>query len=897
MANAYYNDTTIKFEHSPVNNKTAFQRETIGAHAYETLSVKNYTDTDANTIYVNTSSGSDSTGTGAKATPFKTYVHGANACTALKTKVIILNSAFVSEDFSALSSAYFEGFYADTGITATYSGRVLPIVPDDTNSIFVDKTGNDANAGTAASPKLTIAGAIAATTASKTAVVIQDSETYEDVGFEFTGNFNYLLAADQCAPTINPSYAADYDYSLSEDVFSQDNIIADSTSFFSIKDGLGNIYIFYTESSSPYNSYICKITESGSIVSLSSAISGISAIRIFLNSSNNFVIFYRKTINNKIYYKILDSSFSEITAETIVEDETTNEPRLALKLSDGGFLVTYTDQYSTYQRYKIYNVDFTVRKSITNTLGNPFNDLIQLSGGNIVWCDTNSTGYYITIIDIDGNIIFDEGIVYNPSSPIQVYPVYCETNDNNFIVMFGAQGRLYSHTGTLLDSFTPGMTINYNARSMLLPDGNCLFLNGNSSNLIVINQDGTIIKNYGNIFYPHGIYINNLKQSAFPCSILLDNGNIFYLAKDETTDDIYSRIWFPYYEKNILASIESEINGINFNFDRPCGCGFFATNKLTIKNCNISNAENSSDSYKAKAVNSSSEIDFQNNIVLDCDSGIYTEENTAAIKKNIFSRLAHGYAVHVKGTAASSGDIIIDHNTFFSVYGGIRLEDNGATNEIVKNCIFQDCNVYDVLAETAKTFYNSVYTGNLSNATASGCIKANALFVNEGAYDPDDIDLRIKKIILGYYADSPAHGLGLDSLDAGAYNQLEIGGVDSWTSFTVEKPVNGVDIWLEPSEMYKTISQDGTANSKNKGFTEYIELQFLGIKNAEFTNFLALMSSTSNQVRIYLDPTTNPADFQLYRYIPGKILASAKNFRLGRTGVQDVKILFARKYE
>ncbi|HUX79502.1 MAG TPA: hypothetical protein VMW10_07170, partial [Alphaproteobacteria bacterium] len=200
----YHTDYTIKFEHTPVINKYAFQVNDVGAHDHIDIEEASITYTDDNSIFVSDTIGNDGNA-GTELAPKKTIAAGITATTVNKTYVIILDSVLYSEDISGCTFTYFAGIYAATGETPTLSLRTLGYVPANANTIFVDKTGNDANAGTQALPKLTLTsatGAIATCDAAHQKVVIMDSGIYIEYLFEFVGNFQGLYAALGEKPTV-----------------------------------------------------------------------------------------------------------------------------------------------------------------------------------------------------------------------------------------------------------------------------------------------------------------------------------------------------------------------------------------------------------------------------------------------------------------------------------------------------------------------------------------------------------------------------------------------------------------------------------------------------------------------------------------------------------------------
>lgn len=356
----------------------------------------------------------------------------------------------------------------------------------------------------------------------------------------------------------------------------------------------------------------------------------------------------------------------------------------------------------------------------------------------------------------------------------------------------------------------------------------------------------------------------------------------------------------PYYYSGIKAETSTRtLNGFIIDSDEDiyCNKAISATSKLILKFIEIKNTNILYAPASAFAVYSTSEIDSQNCLIHDCGCGDYTEENTGTFKYNGYYGITDGYALHIKGTAASGGDITVEHNTFFDNYGGLRLEDNNGTNEVVKNNVFASNDLYDINAETAMTTTYSVITGNTNNVTAgSGCITLNPMFVNEATPD-----LHLMNELCGDFMNSPALDLADDTSpdqDPGCYNTLIYGPGEQWVSIVLRKSVK-FKITREPIGTIKNYSYDGDPYTRITGWIEHVELDFDGVDIGDLGRINAMLDSmtTDTTVRFYPDTVSDYYLYDTYRVIPDKVGQSPTGiYKLSQYGAQGIRLILERKY-
>jgi hypothetical protein len=850
----YYNDHTIKFSHTPVINKIGFKVNQIGPDDPYVFPAVDYTDTDANTIYVDSAAGNDGNA-GTAASPKKTLLAAINATTSTKTKVVALNTAIYNEDISGGTYTYFQGVYNDGTQASSWVGRLLGYTPADANSIFVAKTGDDDDAGTQAAPKLTVAGAIAACDGTHQKVVILDSETYEEEGFEFTGNFTGLYAAIGEAPIIELFRNNNY-FTLTSDI--TDTLFHDAqtgeSSCFKLSDG--KIFIAYSDISD---------SRKGKYIVLNSDYS-VSVSETVFHNANTYYISGCQLTNSGIIISYTDNSdgdkgkyivlsfsdYSVIKSETEFHANATMHTNVYQLLS-GKIFISYRDVTDAGKgKYIVLNSDYSVSVSETVFDANTVNGICvnQFTNGNIiiVYGDTIlNKGMYL-IMDSSYAIIVSATEFHN--ARINFPTIKINTNSQIFITFRQEDVNSRGKYIVLDDGFSEiiGATIFHDA----LTDGiSCEYLD---TDKILITYCDTADTNKGK-------YI----------------------------------VVSPEDQYKILVSSAASLNGVSLTtYDTYYLKTFInCLSTLNVKYCNIYDAISSTENVNCVAISSNSHVDITYSTIHDCDIGIVTTEDTSDFFDSQFYRINEGYAIDVDGAAGVGAGINIEHCDIFDCYGGIRLQNNDG-GEVIKNCIIHDCDVYAIYCDTAVTFTNTCYTGSLSGATVgASVVKANPLYLNQGYTDPDDTDLGIKTKVLGYPADSPAKDLADDSRNAGAIDIEYIGTETSWTAITVAKPFS-IDVVKEYAGEVNTQRKDGSYSSYKDGQSEVVEMTWKGITNAQYALLEALWLSESSQVRIYPDPTTYPSSYEVYTLLRKPLNDNVKYWQLARTGRQDVKLSFAR---
>jgi parallel beta-helix repeat protein len=762
---------------------------------------------------------------------------------------------------ATLNNSYFSGVYAATGQTPKLSLRVLDYTPSDSNTIYVASSLADTSSdGTSAHPVATIAAARALCDASHQNILINDSETYTEVGWEFTGNVINLRAAVGCTPVVKLS-----DWQI-------DSISKGDTGEF---DGMlnakccsmadGKIVFFYKDASTNIGYirvYENEISGSGTQIQVVTAVG--ENIHGIIELDGDLLLFYNN-LSNYGCYKIVTVSGVDVKSETTLTSSDALYGDIAL-LSNGNVIFSYSlgkdIKYTVLDAddWSVVKAETTIDTDSDSCLGcgvSVLGDKILFSWER--W--STDVGYFI--------ILNDDFTTYKNSTQITA--------------VCNLPSCLYLKTGQLLFVYT----------AALGSGGTAGYYPGK---LIVLDEDGNTVVSETTILDHAALRFNPISSNAY--GILSGYTERTTEGGDENVTGYFQII----INGSILsADVATIINGITFECDDEALFTkyFSSTAESNISNCTFDLIDYGID-CDGFFISTTGETNIDHCSFRNYVGGLNITNDSSVIKYNEFYKLSGGYAAHIVGAAGTGQTIQVTHNTFFNNYAGLQLEDNDG-NELVKNNIFHDNNVYGILAETGITISYTLYTDTMSGVTnGSSVILANPLFVNEGALVADDTDLKIKLRVLGYPADSPAYQLADDTSpdrDAGAWDIIAIGSATTWTNFTVEKPATGIKVTHEPINALINKHKDGSLQTSYDGWAEVVEIDFVGIKNADYANFMLMLNCDESQIRFYPDPTTNASSFNLYNLIYDAVNSYTKMYKLTRTGIQDFTVKFARSYE
>lgn len=855
-------DTSIKIEWNPTVNKYAFAVNAVGAHAGVVLTEPDYTDTDANTIYVSASTGADGNA-GTFAAPKATLLGAINACTEVKTRVVIIDSSTYIGELN-FSNAHFQRMFKETGQTPIVSLRDLGYTPADANSIFVKKTGSDANAGTQAAPKLTltgVAGALTVTDATHQNIVFLDSGTYDEEGWEITGNNLNYYAYYGCAPVLNMSKK----YSQTE-----------------------------------YTAVKAETTYKNA------AIDTFAFDVITIDDDKIMYLYQDEADGDKGKYIILDANdYSTLKTETTFKNAATSAI-CGLQLADTNILITYISGGIAYYKM-LSHIDYaeTIAETLIPTTSVKYlKALTQYTNGNIIGLGYTSGG---------GNEGF-YAVFTSAMSLVTDWTIFTDTGTNfNFFSCdsFSNGNILIAYRGS--DTFGKYMIISGSDFSVVKAETTFCGVNIGYLVGVIVNEDDNIILCYSKKLTGkmYRIIISGLDYSTLHAEYeisgvvskdgvkaTISGEDVFVSYKDDAASTGKYFAFSDTYQI-FLVSAASNWNGITLTTSTPDYINkvFDLTQNLALCWCTIHGFEAPQTDLITYTAHGSFKVDTNNCDIHDNDAGYYLTTNAVTIEDSLFYRLGKSYAIYINGAAAALGNITLEHLSIYNNYRGIRLVGNNGTNEIVKNCIFSANNNYGLQAQTAITLTYAILLDATSGVTnGTGVVLANPLYVNDGLITEADTDLHIKLKVLGYITNSPAYNGADDSRDLGAYWCEYVGEQTTWSSMTLTKP-EVIPTKREYSGAVNVQLADGSYDSYKESQSELVELKWKGVLNADYDEIDELWCCANNSIRVYFNPITETTTYYNFTLLRQPMNAGVEHWLIDSVAKQDVSLFLARTYE
>jgi len=289
-------------------------------------------------------------------------------------------------------------------------------------------------------------------------------------------------------------------------------------------------------------------------------------------------------------------------------------------------------------------------------------------------------------------------------------------------------------------------------------------------------------------------------------------------------------------------------------------------------------------------------VTIQHSIIYHSDEGLTATELTDCfVEYSVFYFILYGYCL--KLSSSVEANLLINHCAFFNTYGGINV-DTALISGNIKNSIFHSNALYDIniVNNTGViSLFNSIYTGLITGLeSAVDCKLINPLFVNEGAYGVESVDLHLRTVYLGYPQNSPAFELGDDGGDAGAY-------IMEYTILpqqrdTIILPKPRIDITIEPVNPQLVSGKTGQLFTKRDGLQKIYTLTWNSLLLGDYKKLLKMISCKDNSIYFYPDPITN-YDFINCKLIYTSLSASAQYPVQFETGYQSITIKLGHEFE
>jgi len=250
-------------------------------------------------------------------------------------------------------------------------------------------------------------------------------------------------------------------------------------------------------------------------------------------------------------------------------------------------------------------------------------------------------------------------------------------------------------------------------------------------------------------------------------------------------------------------------------------------------------------------------VSIYNSKIYYSDEGITcTKANNIICEYSVFYYVMYNYVL--KLSSINTKTITINKCTFFNNYGGINI-DTALISGKVKNSIFHNQSAYDVYIINntgAVDVSYCCYTGNMSGVNSIlNSRTLNPLFVDEGVYNINNVDLHLKSVYGGYPVNSPAIGIADDIGDAGAYIASYIITEQTRDEIYLPKPL--IQITYQPVNAIQTVSRTGKIFTKRDGLQKVYILTWKSMLIDDYNKLLDVIKCGKNSIYLYPDPISS----------------------------------------
>lgn len=788
------------------------------------------------------------------------------------------------------------------------------------SAVFVKADGSDTTGdGTSGTPYATICKAAEECNSSKRIVVVMDSEEYNEKSIPMGNNYcEQLLAENGQTPVIIPNFVdAEYSeaeilatmYTTSTDSVyvshTQSNIIKLSTGNYvqcvgkaSLSDPSKQIQIVATIFDTDLNPIIFE----KELTHITDLHVSIGKLLITPLSDGKFAVVYDAargitgTVTHSIHAALFDANATKLLDLNIISTYSAGVNSIATQCigtikDDIWFLHTDVDAYSNvYLRFFNWG---TPGATVTFTGSNPSIKILAYGNDYVYLAYYSSPTTVLRKYNSAGTLLDEQSSRDDMSYGLQVLPYaynggYIGVNYvNKYIYKYDSEFNVES-------SYTDGSS--YTA-----------LITFNDTNVFACTSfgDDTTLTVFDDTLTNKGSYVGTsivlYYEYNINCGRVLVNEEDYILYSTGTTSPLIDMVKkISSYHINMIeaTSTSTAINGVILDANNTYHVKNFVYSNnapLDIQYTTFRNARNYLGEVviESHAIDTSSKLSFNNCLFSDLYSGIIANSNEIASSYCAFLRVKNGVVLESNGAGSS---LVFDHHTFHNNYAGILFSNNDG-DENIKNSVFYDNVNYATSTSTGIAITNScVNDDNYGSSLGTGSLNQNPRFINEGYAVEADVDLRLRTKALGYPYDSPALGIADDTTDAGCYLVDYTYELPSATSFSVDKADN-INISYKPNNNVRQVMIDGTVKTYNASLTQEIEFKWTGMLNADFQNVLSMIYANDPLIKIYLQPETSPTDYITVQLVYSEINGSPKSkWQLSRTGVQDVKLVFERKY-
>lgn len=825
------------------------------------------------------------------------------------------------------------------GVTTENVGR-LDFTPDDNNSIFVSKSGNDTTGtGTQSNPVKSISKAITVCTSTKTHIIILDDGVYEEQDLNLTSNVSGIYSIEGKVPEIKPIYNPTTQ--LIDDINNLTALTQINQSIAgyeyrkSVQLSDGNIVVlvrYYSSGAYHYYYYVynkddCTVLKGLTLIkSLDIAFLGLD---IIADSDSGFIVVYSKRSNDHLWFEVHGIRFYGYSYNYSIRSSgmitrVKPEPTIVVASYEMALCNLSNGNYGAFAIVRTYYSFGGISLHIAIGLSFHFTDsLLMVSGTNAeVFTLQNipfETYYtHLKICGLDNNYtamtwrngytstsyyaVFNNAAAIKSATSlgnitlIDLKPIRHSTN--KFVLLCSTLStahyiKLFNSSGSVL------INTQYSSRNLSSPrvvvDSTSAFnILATDSNLgttwLVVNRfdfDGTRMGTE----QVHQIY-SLFKVNSYDC--IYDNedtgiGQTIFIGY--YNNYLYQILITGYVWPAFVLNGNVEFNGLKIT-GTQLGLKylFYGTGNLLFKYCTVM-ARNYLDNglLQMQLGKTTGSISASNSIFYNSNKGFVLSDCTSIqLSRCLFYKIYYEYAIKADNV---SDTLSVINTTFFNNYGALYLTNNTAPSIIIKNNIFHNNAVHDIYSDSDITLVYSVYTGVLVGVIiGTNVINSNPLFVNEGTIDINDTDLHIRTKKSGFTITSPAHGLGDDGNDAGAY--LIHYAIVEEIRDEITLPVPYVEQSIIPVGSEFIVTNDGSVSSSVNGFYVQLEFTWKGLLNVDYEKILLLLQCKKSDVNIYHEPKSKPTSYingrLKYDVIPATNLIP-KHYEVG---IRDAKLIF-----
>lgn len=894
MAITFHKDNKIKFEFNPTNIYQGVPLNVVGASKDAPDCGISFND--SNAVFV-AKCGNDITGTGTQSNPVQTISKAITLCVSTKNYIVILDSEEYSEDNVVLTS-YVKGIYSANGQSASITFTNNPQLQHvDNFDIMVQPTKN----GNISISGKNFHGVWWLTDGNL--LTLYHTYTFYSQHSLYTFTYYFMVTNPKTSEVIkNLTTIGSFTVTQSVvfDSFILDVVpLPDGKFVCAILEGTEfNIYV--KKYGNAQSNYTVEVPTK-QIVYVSPVENEAKNIRLVLKNSSTILVLgtyiEAMTYKGRIVAMEMDYNCNITKSLTVLYTGTS--------IADYYFcLYPYYDTDTGYL-YLMFGRWQEIEGGFYNY--NPLFMIINYKNNTVIKTPTvlSANIYYVNAINSSDplNPYDSLGIMYHAWNIVKLDNgnFYLQFMDgSNWYVYASTKFIIINPTGTILTSQT--LTTTKSLKDVLnilkLKDGGISFFDTTSAYADTrlqtkrfYNDGSTYINTTNKIIsaatYSSPLSILQYEDSAYLTILWRYNNKLYTAIVSGLLNDCVKMVdnitFYNLTIKNNTIDTQKRI--------------FKGTGNLTLQYCTLQSKKQRPECAVNHTIGSIiGNVTIQHSVIFHSDEGlIATKVTDCFVEYSLFYFILYGYCLKLSSLAEAN--ILVNHSVFFNTYGGINI-DTALISGNIKNSIFHSDALYDInIVNNTGTIYllNSIYTGLITGLeSAIDCKLINPLFVNEGAYGVESVDLHLRTVYLGYPQNSPAFQLADDGSDSGAYIMNYIILPQQRDMIILPKP--RIDITIEPVNPQIVSNKVGQVFTKRDGLQKIYTLTWNSLLLDDYKKLLKMISCKNNSIYFYPDAITN-CDFINCKLIYTSLSASSQWPIQFETGYQNLVIKLGHEFE